>query len=197
MAMQLVRGARRCRAAPVVLLGSVVASSRVQAAELVVHGPASCPDVSELTFRVERVIGVPLAQAAPLRFDVQFDAASGMFSARLEVEASAASGTERVLRAQGCSELADAVAVAIALALGSRSADEDPGKRPRPAESGGTGASGAETSSSAPPPVAQPSTDAASVAPEAPNDTGLSPALSMAVVGDAGSLPGAGLGAGA
>src|SRR5689334_19256078 len=60
------------------------------AAELAARGPAECPDAEELSFRVERHIGVELDAAAPLRFDVTFERAGAGYSAQIDVSAQAA-----------------------------------------------------------------------------------------------------------
>lgn len=105
------------------------------ATELSVTGPDACPDAGELAFRVERSLGAPLAESAPLRFEVVFEAAStprASYTARLRALGRAASGatSTRVIRARDCGRLGDAVGVAIALAI----------RAPEPAPSGATDA---------------------------------------------------------
>ena len=86
---------------PAALLGLAASVPRpASAAELTASGPAACPDVAELSFRVERAIGMPLAHAAPLRFDVRFAGEAAAFTARLAVEPSdlSAPRSERMRR---------------------------------------------------------------------------------------------------
>jgi hypothetical protein len=189
--MQRLRPIRRCAIVLAVALAGLAGARRACAAELTLEGPTACPDAAELTFRVERAIGMPLAQAAPLHVDVRFTAGAAAYSARLAVNdgGTAASGTERVLQASGCPELADAVAVAIALALGSSA-----GEGTVRAENAASSIQGRAVEAGAEPSPAD--VDAASSEPAIAGDPALSSALSMAFVADAGSLPGVGLGLG-
>ena len=197
---QAVRRRRYPSLLPAALLGLAASVPRpASAAELTASGPAACPDVAELSFRVERAIGMPLAHAAPLRFDVRFAGEAAAFTARLAVEPSdlSAPRSERMLGARQCGELADAVAVAIALALGTQPAAQETGVADAPETSASTAAPALVASSA-------PTTTPASAAPDvarsesaiAESDAGLTPALAVSVVGDAGSLPGLGLGLG-
>jgi hypothetical protein len=202
------------------VLASVIGGISIpaRAAELAARGPAGCPDAAELTFRVERAIGMPIAHAAPLRFSVFFEAApAGSHTARLAVERREPQArSERVLGARACTELADAVAVAIALALGAEEplgsfaakpaplsaepvarVDRVASARPTPGM-----ADAADATSSAEAMSSADATAAADAPPAADPPAGdstrstLSPALAVTLVGDAGSLPGAGLGLG-
>lgn len=162
------------------------APSVAAAAELAATGPAACPDGSELRFRVERAIGTSLERAAPLRFRVAFEPAAALYRARLSVlDAPASAGSERVIGPSSCAELADAVSVAIALALGSAPATPESGHVPSPLPS--------------PPPPEEAVELSDAAAPQAPahtDDAPLTPALAVSLLGDAGSLPGVGLGLG-
>src|SRR6185312_9013616 len=90
-----------------------------RAAELVAQGPTGCVDTAELSFRVERSVGMPLASAAPLKFEVVFQRAGSGYTARVSVvDAGGSRARERQLRADDCEQLADAVSVAVAIALG-------------------------------------------------------------------------------
>jgi hypothetical protein len=195
---------RACVAGVFAATGWVTASAF--AAELSVTGPDACPDASELAFRVERSIGAPLAESAPLRFEVVFEAAAtpdASYTARLRAHdrgAPAATST-RVIRAHDCGRLGDAVSVAIALAI----------RSPDPAPSGATqaepeaAASAATTTAGSIPSAAENESehDAASVdrhqppseAPEA-EEQALSPVLAAFFLVDSGSLPSAGVGLG-
>jgi hypothetical protein len=177
------------------------------AAELTVTGPDACPDAGELAFRVERSIGVPLAESAALRFEVVFEAPAtpgASYTARLRAHGRAAhdATSTRVIRAHDCGRLGDAVGVAIALAI----------RSPEPAPSGATPAAPSAASSAA-------TTTAGSIvaaaadgsahdpsvgAPDAPapaeasraREQALRPVLAAFFLADSGSLPSAGVGVG-
>jgi hypothetical protein len=204
----------RSRAFGLALLGAswVGLARPARAAELVVSGPALCPDTAELAFRVERALGTPLAAAALLRLRVRFEAAGGAgYRAWLAVESSdgALPGSERELNARECGPLGDAVAVAIALALGVSEAGQEASpaselatREPSAPVPFGSGASSEPALGDEPP---GPPSRAAAVAPEqaAPSAEPASderatftPALTVSAVGDVGSLPGAGVGLG-
>jgi hypothetical protein len=203
----------RSRAVGLALLSaSCVGLARpARAAELVVSGPAPCPDTAELAFRVERALGTPLDAAALLRLRVRFEAVGGAgYRARLAVESSdgAVPGSERELNARECGPLGDAVAVAIALALGASEAAPEASPRseaavrePSARVASGSAASGEPALGAQPPAPSR----AAAAAPEpaAPSDepaaqerARFTPALTLSAVGDVGSLPGAGVGVG-
>ena len=176
-------------AATFVVLGLLTPA---RAAELSARGPAECPDAPELAFRVERNLGMPLAQAAPLGFAVVFEPpapAQAQYTARLETrrnEVDGAASAQRVLSARDCGQLGDAVSVAIALAIGASTAALDgvgPASEPftrQPAS---------------PEPAASPRQDVAPPSPE-PEGAGLQPVMSLAALIDSGSLPAAGAGMG-
>jgi hypothetical protein len=175
-------------------------ASSPSAAELVRQGPAECPDASELSFRVERSVGMPLADAARLKLEVVLEHVASGYTARIRVIDADGSGTkERRLAATACEPLADAVSVALALAL----AAADPSSASHPASVGaGVERPGSLAASfdSAPPAAG------ASVVPLAP-DAGVlpgaeraapaawRPSLSVWLLADAGSLPAPSLGA--
>lgn len=183
-------------------LALLAVAGQAHAAELAAHGPASCPDAEELTFRVERAIGMPLAAAAALRFAVTFEGGAGAYAAELQVDGgeSRELAAARRFQAQDCSRLGDAVGLAIALALGAAA----PGA-PEPPLNGRTLASeppGTPPARAAAQPSALPARAAApsSVPRDAPLAPELAPArpvtvlLAAALVADSGSLPAAGLG---
>jgi hypothetical protein len=62
------------------------------AAELAAEGPRECAEAGEISFRVERSIGMPLSQAAPLRFDVVMERGSSGYVARIAVRGGPAGG---------------------------------------------------------------------------------------------------------
>lgn len=175
---------------------SPFAVTAASAAELQTQGPAGCPDSTELGFRVERNLGVPLAQAPAVKFVVEMVRAAGIYRAQLRATSEGgAEGKQRTLTGASCSELADAVVVAMTLALGAASAasseapssellDEAPAHETSPV---------ATTRRSA----AAPSDVTAGEAPLEPEQAAhrLQPSLSLGALLDAGSLPDPGLGA--
>jgi hypothetical protein len=203
----------RSRAFGLALLGAswVGLVRPARAAELVVTGPALCPDTAELAFRVERALGTPLASAALLRLRVRFEAAGGAgYRARLAVESPDGTlpGSERELNARECGPLGDAVAVAIALALGASEAEREasPGSEPAARVQSARVPSGSVASGEralGDEPASPPSRAAAALEQAAPSDepaaderATFTPALTVSAVGDVGSLPGAGVGVG-
>jgi hypothetical protein len=207
------RSSRRLAFGGLALLGGLWALASharpALAAELSARGPAECPDAAELTFRVERAIGMPLAHAAPVRFSVRFLAAkAGAYTAHLAVASSTSSNppaervSERVLGASRCTELADAVA--IALALGSsdplESGAAEPSRAGAEADAAAPVAASAASTTFAPSApasaAAAPPDEGGDAAPTPSEPAAITPALAAWLVGDAGSLPGAGLGLG-
>jgi hypothetical protein len=106
-----------------------VSGGAASAAELRLGEPSVCVTVEELSFRVERALGQPLAQAAPLELLVSaaHREPSG-FSARVEISEAGIpdSAGSRSFSATRCEELLDTLALALALAIGSRSARAEP-----------------------------------------------------------------------
>lgn len=177
--------------------GAPLAITAARAAELEARGPSECPDSAELGFRVERNVGVPLAQAPAVKFVVEMRHAANTYAARLVVSgASATESKQRELSAASCGELADAVVVAMTLALGAAA-------QPAAAATGATHSAEPVATpplqtapSSAPAVAAAPVSDAAVAEPtEEAAASPLRPALSLAVLGDVGSLPAPALGA--
>jgi hypothetical protein len=189
------------------------------AAEISVNGPAACPDASELAFRVERSLGAPLAESAPLAFEVVFEAPAApgaSYTARLRAHRAAPGATStRVIRARDCGRLGDAVGVAIALAVRSPEAAPssatraDPGAASSAATSTGGSIVTAEAAGGHAPdpatstPVTRTAADSAASTDrdqppshQAPADETPSPVLSAFFVADSGSLPSAGVGFG-
>jgi hypothetical protein len=167
-----------------------------QAAELSARGPAECADTRELSFRVERSIGMPLAEAAPLQFDVEMKREASGYVARVTEGAgnegvAGRAARQRVLGAADCERLADAVGIAIALALGG--ADAGPSE-PGAGEPRATTAAVPVATSAASPPPANSATDAGAAGASSRAERWL-PSLSLWLLADAGSLPAPGLGA--
>jgi hypothetical protein len=197
--------------------GAVLAPAA--AAELVARGPESCPDATELVFRLERAVGKPLLQSAPLRFSVVFSPpgeSGARYTARLEVQGEGVPSSHRVLNAHDCARLGDAVSVAIALAIGSTEAAASPSELTSQSGLAFESASGADARSSArsdarsapaslapavggaPRTSVEPIADdsGGSPAPREAAPASLSPLLGLALVMDSGSLPAPGLGLG-
>lgn len=189
---------------PLGLLGVVmtVVADRAAAAELEWRGPSSCPDAAELRFRVERSIGMPLAHAAPLRFEVTAARSAQGFTAHVATDpGTGEAGRERTLAAPDCSRLADLVAVTLALALGADAREGHEGAGLARADLAETprSSSGAGASSAEPARGGTGSATAAADAPPMPPGEGVAgewrPGVSLWVVGDSGSLPRPGPGA--
>jgi len=155
------------------------------AAELTLAQPAPCISVDELSFRVSRALGQALSSVAGPQFAVAIRPSASGFQARLEISDSGSNGPSglRLLNAASCEELADSLALAIALALGPRAATDERAATPEaPAAAA----------------IAAPVPDAASSS-AAPSSAGAPAhgpqvAFQAALLGDTGSLPGAGLG---
>jgi hypothetical protein len=170
----------------VTLLGVVWCwAGRVEAAELVLNEPAACITADELSFRVERALGMPLGGAEAVQLSVHVQAEPSGFGAQLGVVRAGVRG-ERALHAPSCEELSESLVVAIVVAIG---AEESP-PPPPPAP---------------PPPAAPPSTTAPPAAEEAPppsaapeSGAGLGPSIvgSAWMIADTGTLPAPGIGAG-
>jgi hypothetical protein len=173
-------------------LWALVQLSTANAAELSIATPAACSVAEELTFRTERALGQPIALAAPVRCTIHIARSSGMYAARMEVE-SIGSGRPSRLRsfsAPTCEKLTETLALAVVLAIGA--GENEP---PPPASPGGAPPLAAAKLAIAEPPAA-PAADAP--APEPARTAGASNAPQLAatagLVGDAGTLPGVGLG---
>ncbi|MEY4548528.1 MAG: hypothetical protein RL685_4723 [Pseudomonadota bacterium] len=183
------------------LFAGLAVPSRAQAAELSARGPATCPDVAELTFRVERAIGMPLSHAAPLRFAVKFEPQAAGYAAQFEVAggATVSWSAARHFSAADCSRLGDAVGLAIALALGAAApAEPATAVAPiEPADEAPTRTLASELESARPvptPPAPVPPRDELAPAPVSEPAAVLTPVLAAALILDSGSLPAAGLG---
>ena len=155
------------------------------AAGLTLAEPALCTSADELSFRVSRALGQPVADVAGPQFAVRIAATRAGFQAQLETgPTQAGPARERSFSAANCEELTDSVALAIALALGSSAPAEPPAEPPEPA-----------TAATPPPAPPAPGDDRASELPAtSAATTGPRVAVLGWLVADTGSLPGAGLG---
>lgn len=184
-----------------------------RAAELTASGPSECADTTELSFRVERSIGMSLGEAAPLAFDVVMLRSASGYVAHIGVTGAAPDATrmERTLGAADCDKLLDALSVAVALALGVGDASSALETPPDSVETATNAASpehatraepAASAANAAPPEHA---TSAAAALPAASDEgntepattasASLAPSISLWLLGDAGSLPSPSLGA--
>jgi hypothetical protein len=179
----------------------------VKAAELTTSGPRECADAVEISFRVERAIGMSLAQAAPLAFEVLIERAAAGHVAHIGVTGAAPEATRltRELRATDCDKLVDAVSVAIALALGGADPSPDGAAAASTESANATDARSAAVAASVAPATAPAATDPAATD-AATADTGdddsrattspsVAPSISLWLLGDSGSLPSPSLGA--
>ena len=173
--------------------GLAGATGSAAAAELVLEEPSACVTLDELSFRVERSLGQPLASVEAMQLSLRVDAEATGFVARLEVSRPEdAEHGVRSLRAASCAELVESLAIAIVVALGDVERPHEPARAQQP---------------SAAPPVAErgpvaehePAPRAAAAADTAaPEGAGHGPTLAGAawVIGDSGTLPVSTLGAG-
>jgi hypothetical protein len=175
-----------CCAAASLLLTLV--PSAAHAAEVVARGPAECTDARELAFRVERRLGVPLADMAPLRFEAEFELRATGYHARLTVTRPSTPGLimQRDLDAPDCDELGDALSVAVALALGL--ADAPAAEDPKPEAPEPEAAPAVPVEAVTPPPVDREAQDSGAE-PDTQPSAVVVPTVSLWLLGDAGSLP--------
>ncbi len=152
-----------------------------RAAVLTVEAPEGCVDAETLSQEVANLVGRPLTQIPDVDFQLGLERQSAeAWHLRLETIEHRTGGPEarhlRELDARSCPDLAEAAALAIAMSIRAF-ADAAPAPSPAPPR--------ADT----PPTVLS----APSAAP-APPRTPWRPALDVALAGDAGELPGLGLG---
>jgi len=140
-------------------------------------------------------MNMPLARAAPLRFEVTMEQATSGHRARIEVTPR---GWRRELAAPDCEELADAVSIAIALALGNAATPSADGVESAAHDAAAPApqlSEPARTAAAAPgvahrgDAAARPGEDASRQAPPALAGAFPEAAVSVWMLGDAGSLP--------
>lgn len=183
-------------------LAALGVSSPARGAELLLAQPSVCAIGDELSFRVERALGRPVAAAGPARCTLQVARENaGSFSARLEIESPGQAARLRSFHAPSCEKLADTLALAIVLALGGAdaagaSATESAAEPTAPSDDLAAGLGGGAPSAELPP-APDPTTDAGA---ELPSDassgesTALHTTLAAGLVLDAGTLPALGVG---
>jgi hypothetical protein len=181
------------------VVAQLLGSASAAAAELSIATPAACAVADELTFRTERALGQPIESAAAVRCTIHIARSAGMYAARMEVE-SIGSGRPSRLRsflAPTCAKLTETLALAVVLAIGAGPEDvpAEAAPAPGPAETASetNRAALAITESSATLATLQGDSAAAPADGEASSGAP-SLAASAVLVGDAGTLPGAGLG---
>jgi hypothetical protein len=183
-----------------VLLGVavLVASSPSRAAELWIAAPSACPIGDELSFRTERALGKPLESAAAVRCTVHIVRDGAAFAARLEVEVlgSPQPSRARSLSAPSCEKLTETLAFAVSLAIASGAAE------PEPAPAADESADDAAASAFAGDTRVNDDVERAHGADAPPTPSARTTetgsyrfGASAALVADAGTLPGAGMGA--
>lgn len=164
----------------VVRVGLMWGGGEAEAAELALKEPSSCIAMDELAFRVERLLGRPLAAVEAMQISIRVEPTPAGFVAELEVERpSLAERGVRSLRAPSCEALSEALTLAIVVAVGEGDeAPEPPAPRPEPAPARD------EIAASVAPPVAEVDADSSG------------PALAGVawIIGDTGTLPVPGLG---
>jgi hypothetical protein len=191
-------------------LAALAAAGPAPAAELLIAAPSACTIGDELSHRAERALGQPLESAADVRCTVHITRDGEQYAARLEVQglASAQPSRLRSFSAPNCDMLTDTLALAVSLAIASGT--------PEPVPSGLADAalspaapSPAAPSPAAPSPPARSDDSAAAAAFAAPESVDAPSATreesderggprvggSAALVADAGTLPGVGMGA--
>jgi hypothetical protein len=97
-----------------------VAPLPARAAEVLLARPSACAIEDELPVRAERVLGQPLATAAPVRCTIQIERAGDAFAAEMELSLMGrhAAAGKRSFSAPTCELLAETLALAVALAVG-------------------------------------------------------------------------------
>jgi hypothetical protein len=174
----------------------LVASSPSRAAELWIAAPSACPIGDELSFRTERALGKPLKSAAAVRCTVHIVRDGADFAARLEVQVlgSPQPSRARSLSASSCEKLTETLAFAVSLAIASGAAEPEPAAADESAVDAAASAFAGDTrvtddverpdGADAPPTPSARTTETGSYRFGA----------SAALVADAGTLPGAGIG---
>jgi hypothetical protein len=176
-------------------LVALAASSPSEAAEILIAAPSVCAIGDELSFRAERALGQPLEAAAPVRCTIYIARSGGVYGARFEVEAIGSPQPPRLrsFSAPTCVKLTETLALAVVLAIGAGANDPE-APSPRASEPpGGPGLAGeaagrlehTQQADRPPPPDL----------PERETSGGLRFGANAALVADAGTLPGVGLGA--
>ena len=165
----------------------VLSGPSARAAEVTLRAPAECVQASTIAEQAGDLLGRPLASVPGVDFEIEI-ASIPKHGWHLELDLidkrdpgkpEPPIRRTRQLSADSCTELADAAAVAIAMSVRSM---EDARSTEKPTD----------LSLAAPAVVAQPTPRPATT--EATTRPTLRPAVAVALIGEAGALPGAGLG---
>jgi hypothetical protein len=183
-----------------VLLGFalLVAASPSRAAELWIAAPSACSIGDELSFRTERALGKPLESAAAVGCTVHIVRDGAEFAARLEVKVLGSSQPSRArsLRASSCENLTETLALAISLAIASNTAEPDPAPAADESAVAATAPAFAGDTRVSDDVEREQAADATPATPARTTETsGYRFGASAALVADAGTLPGVGMGA--
>jgi hypothetical protein len=181
----------------------LAASAPARAAELLIAAPSACAIGDELSFRAERALGQSLESAAEVRCTVHISRAGGAYAARLDVSpvGSPQRSSQRLFSAPSCDQLTETLALAVSLAIGAGTAEETAEEAAEEAAREGL----PSTAAVSPAPAADDSVAGrvegahAVDTPLTLEDRGESGGLRFgalaALVADAGTLPGVGMGA--
>jgi hypothetical protein len=172
------KGARAARLALALACAAVLLSSTTgHAAELRLHSGDTCAEAAAITEQAEGLLGRPLAEVDGVDFDVDISPRSKQrWLARIDA-VSRADGSRRTREITGrdCAEVAGAAAVAIAMSIDSDRTAPEAADPPR---------------ASSPPPAAT----SISAAPDRARSAPVRPQIGVALIADAGALPGIALG---
>lgn len=208
-APQLVAGHPRRAPLPcAALLGlaGLALASPARAAELLIAAPSACVIGDELSFRAERALGQPLDTAADVRCTVHITRDGVGYAARLEVQSIASSEPSRLrsFSAPSCEMLTETLALAVSLAIASGAPESEPAaSEPAASEPAASALDAATAATAAAHTRSEPAADARNEAFDASGSSLASRASAdgwrigagAALVADAGTLPGLGMGA--
>lgn len=174
-------------------LAALALASPARAAELLIAAPSACVIGDELSFRAERALGQPLDSAADVRCTVHITRDGAAYAARLEVQAIASPEPSRLrsFSAPSCEMLTETLALAVSLAISSGTPEPEP---PAPVVGAAGGAVPAAPALREPAADTGEAGEASTVLP-AGGALGWRFGGSAALVADAGTLPGLGMGA--
>jgi hypothetical protein len=158
------------------------------AAELSLEQSGPCVNLDELSFRVGRALGQPLETVGEAEFGVRIEATGAGYRAHIEARdgTGQALAGARALEARSCEELTEALALAVALAIGQHGAPRESVPRVAALVPSTELAVAADTPDDRPP----------AEMPSESHATGPALGGSAWAIGDTGTLPGLGLGAG-
>jgi hypothetical protein len=162
-----------------------------------IAAPSACAIGDELSFRAERALGQSLESAAAVRCTVHISRAGGAYAARLDVSpiGSPQSSRQRLFSAPSCDQLTETLALAVSLAIGAGAVEETQLEGPPTASVVAAAPAPAADDSVAGRVEVAHAVDTRPPTPENREDSGgLRFGASAALVADAGTLPGVGMG---